>query len=238
MSVREYTIQFTESEQASIDYFAANMDRNKAFRPDNPGSIEASKQLEDMRDRYVAYRRGWRAIPEEALHRGLHDSFYAEMGEPPQCIDIETASVCDLACPHCFRQYIVTPDKLISENLFRRVVDQAIALGVPSIKLNWRGEPMLHPRLPQMVAYAKEKGILETMINTNAVTLNEDKARALIDAGLDMMIYSFDGGTAETYNKMRVGRFKQNQFQKVYENITGFNKIRSEMGALFPRTRI
>ena len=237
-TTREYTVQFTKSEQDSIDYFVVHMDRNKAYRPANPGSPEALKELEDMRARYADYRRGWRGIPEEAIARGLHDSFYAEMKKPPQSVDIETAALCDLACPHCFRQYIVTPDKIISKALFQRVIDQSVALGVPSIKLNWRGEPLLCPQLPEFIAYAKEQGILETMINTNAVTLDAAKSRALIEAGLDMMIYSFDGGTAETYNKMRVGRFKENRFEDVYENIVRFHAIRDEMGALFPRTRI
>jgi MoaA/NifB/PqqE/SkfB family radical SAM enzyme len=235
---REYTVQFTKSEQDSIDHFVDNMTLNKAYHPENPGSPEALAQLEVMRARYVEYRGGWRGIPNEAIARGLHETFVLEMKKPPQSLDVETASLCDLACPHCFRQYIVTPDKIISEALFRRVIDQAVEMGVPSVKFNWRGEPLMCPKLPEFVAYAKEKGILETIINTNAVTLTEEKSRALIDAGLDMMVYSFDGGTAKTYNKMRVGRFKENTFEAVVENIERFHVIRKEMGALFPRTRI
>jgi len=88
------------------------------------------------------------------------------------------------------------------------------------------------------IAYAKRRGILETIINTNAVTLSEKKSRELIEAGLDLMIYSFDGGTKETYEKMRVGRFENNSFEKVYKNICTFARVRSEMGARFPRTKI
>jgi MoaA/NifB/PqqE/SkfB family radical SAM enzyme len=237
-STREYTVQFTKSEQSSIDYFLDNMTSNKAYRPEKPGSSEALKQLEDMRARYVDYRGGWRSIPEEAIARNLHETFVQVMQKPPQSLDVETASLCDLACPHCFRQYIATPDKIISEKLFRRVIDQAAELGVPSVKFNWRGEPLLCPQLPEFVAYAKEKGIMETAINTNAVTLDAAKSKALIEAGLDMMIYSFDGGTAETYNKMRAGRFKENKFEDVYNNIVQFHKIRKELNSPFPRTRI
>ena len=238
LSTRQYTVQFTESEQSSVNYFVQNMHLNKAYRPQEPGSPEAARQLEEMKARYVAYRHGWRGIPEEAIERGLHDTFYSEMKQPPQSVDIETAALCDLACPHCFRQYIVTPDKVMPEELFRRVIDQALQLGTPSIKLNWRGEPLMHPLLPQLVAYAKAQGVLETIINTNAVTLDATKAQALIDAGLDMMVYSFDGGTPDTYNKLRVGRFKENRFEDVYQNIVRFHEIRKASGSLFPRTRI
>ena len=238
MTVREYTVRFTKSEQDSINYFLDNMRFNKAYRPAHPDSPQALAELEAMKLRYVAYRHGWREIPEEAIAKELHDRFVSEMKLPPHSVDIEIAAICDLACPHCYRQYIVTPDKLISDELFHRVIDQCVELGVPSIKLNWRGEPLLNPRLPDYVAYAKQKGIMEIIINTNAVTLSESKSRALIDAGLDMMIYSFDGGTAPTYDKIRVGRFEENRFENVYANIVQFHRIREEMGSPFPRTRI
>ena len=31
----------------------------------------------------------------------------------------------------------------------------------------------------------------------------------IINSGLDLMIYSFDGGTKKSYEKMRPGRFKK-----------------------------
>ncbi|MFA6091811.1 MAG: radical SAM/SPASM domain-containing protein [Elusimicrobiota bacterium] len=232
---REYTVQFTKSEQVSIDYFLKNMRGNKAFVPGGP---DEEARLEKLRERYLAYRKSWRAMPEEAISRGLHEDFVSQMKAVPMSVDIETAAVCDLACPHCFRQYIVTPDKLISDKLCYRVLDQAAGMGVPSIKFNWRGEPLLHPQLADFIAYAKKNGILETLVNTNAVALDEKKSRALIDAGLDVLIYSFDGGTASTYEKVRVGRFGPNRFEAVYENIARFHALRKAAGSPFPRTRI
>ena len=41
----------------------------------------------------------------------------------------------------------------------------------------------------------KKKGVLETIINTNATKLNSVMAKKIINSGLDLMIYSFDGGT-------------------------------------------
>ena len=56
----------------------------------------------------------------------------------PLCVDIETASICDLACPHCFREYILTPDKIMNFEMYKKIIDEIVLLGVPSIKLNWR----------------------------------------------------------------------------------------------------
>ena len=52
------------------------------------------------------------------------------------------------------------------------------------------------------------------------------------------MIYSFDGGSKETYERMRPGRFEENSFENVYSNIKTFSEIRSKMKASFPRTKI
>ena len=48
----------------------------------------------------------------------------------------------------------------------------------------------------------------------------------IIKSGLDIMIYSFDGGTKKIYEKMRPGRFSKNNFDDIYKNISNFSKIR------------
>lgn len=226
------------TEEARVRHVLDCMARNRAYKHANPQSEEGMAELEKLRARYRWYRAGWREIPDEAIRRNLGQDFVPIMGAPPLSVDIEVAAVCDLACSFCYRQYIATPDKIMSEALCYEIIDQAAELGVPSIKLNWRGEPLLHPRLADFVEYAKKKGILEVLINTNAVTLTPERSRALINAGLDALIFSFDGGTGETYEKMRVGRFRDNKFERVYENIVAFARIRSELGATFPTTRI
>ena len=85
----------------------------------------------------------------------------------------EIAAICDLACPFCYREYIATPDKVINDALAEDLILQAAEIGIPSIKLNWRGEPLLYPKIHKIIDLAKKNGILETMINTNATNLSE-----------------------------------------------------------------
>lgn len=237
---RRYSIQgLRDSEAERVEYAVANMRYNKAYRyAAEPQGDPDGRLLASFVERFRAYRASWRGNPKYAIERGLHHDYYKRTGYPPLSVDIETAAACDLACSFCYRQYIATPDKIMLEELFRRIIDQCAELGVPSVKLNWRGEPLLHPQLPAFVDYAKRAGILETIINTNAVTLSEEKSAALIEAGLDLLIYSFDAGTKETYEKMRVGRFGENRFEPVYENIRRFSEIRQAIGLPFPRTKI
>jgi len=238
---RKYAIEGRRDPEAGrVDHMSVHMDANKAYRDEveRRGGDADGAILEDHRQRYARYRRQWREQPRDAVARGLTGDAFRATGAPPLCVDVEVAAVCDLACPFCFRQTFATPDKVIADDLCYRIIDQAAELGVPSMKFNWRGEPLLNPKLPDYIAHAKSKGILETIINTSATKLDADMAERLIDAGLDIMIYSFDGGTKETYERMRPGRFGNNAFDAVYGNILDFARIREAKGSVFPRTKI
>lgn len=238
---RHYVIQGRRHiEKEELAYMIRNMPFNKAYRytVEQTGSDLEGRLLADFQARYRQYRSNWRSNPKYAIEHKLHHSSFRNKGFLPLCVDIETASICDLACPFCFRQWIATPDRLITDELCYRIIDEAKELNVPSVKFNWRGEALLHPRLPRFIDYAKRRGILHTILNTNAVTLDEKKSYELIESGLDLLIYSFEGGTKETYEKMRVGRFRENKFEAVYENIRRFARIRERLGAKFPVTKI
>ena len=111
--------------------------------------------LKSLQDRYVNYRKQWRGNLQFAIKNQLVGEKFKNSNLNPLCIDIETASVCDLACPHCYRQFIATPDKIMSKDLAFKIIEQASELNVPSMKFNWRGEPLLNPSLPEIIDYAK-----------------------------------------------------------------------------------
>lgn len=220
-----------------VQYMNKYMHLNKAYiHLSKNKNIDKEKLLNQFKEDYKNYRERWINIPK--LYKDENNFKSDSKLLSPLSIDIETAAICDLACPHCSREYIVTPDKIMSFTIYKDLINEAVSLGVPSIKLNWRGEPLLNPKLNEFIVYAKKKGILEVSINTNAVSLSEDKSRELIDSGLDVIIYSFDGGTKETYEKMRPGRFQKNNFESVYKNIKRFSKIKNEMKSKFPITKI
>ena len=221
-------------------YMVNHMSENVAYISAIESNNQTTKDelLVLFQNKYNNYRKSWHNQSKECFEKASYGPDLLNQGYIPLCIDIETAAICDLACPFCYRESLATPDKIISEKLFKNIVDQAAEMGVPSMKFNYRGEPLMHPKLHKMINYAKKKGILETIINTNATYLTEETSKRLIDSGLDFMIYSFDGGTKETYEKMRPGRFKKNKFEDVYNNIVGFSNVRENMNAKFPRTKV
>ena len=227
-------------EKLRIAWMLKNMRENKAFSylSQRSSSKEKVRLLSQLKNDFKDYRHEWRNNPKLAIKNKLIGEKFNNSKIRPLCIDIEVASVCDLACPHCYRQFISTPDKIMSKDLAFKLIDQASEIKVPSMKFNWRGEPLLNPSLPEIIDYAKQKGVLETIINTNATKLDENMSRKIINSGLDLLIYSFDGGTKKSYEKMRPGRFKKNNFEEIYNNIKNFSKLKKKMKSSFPRTKI
>ena len=80
----------------------------------------------------------------------------------PDHVDIEASSACNMKCPMCFHHKI-PKDQVGSMDfdLYKKIVDECAAHKIFSIRLSWRGEPLLNPKLPEMVRYAKQKGINE-----------------------------------------------------------------------------
>lgn len=228
------------SEKERIIWMINNMHNNKVYKYKTNNKNKKQKKiiLKQLCDEYLKYRKNWLNQPSNSFKKKIFGKDFKKNKYKPLCFDLEVASICDLACGFCYRQYISTPDKIMSKELAFHLIDQASKLNIPSMKFNWRGEPLLNPQLPEIIDYAKSNGILETIINTNATKLDEKMSERIIKSGLDIMIYSFDGGTKETYEKMRPGRFKENSFENIYQNILNFSKIKKKLGSFFPRTKI
>ena len=227
-------------EKDRISWMIKFMSQNKAYKYNSLNKSKSEKKilLNKFNNLYIRYRKNWKNQPIESFKNKLHGKNFKVNNNNPLCFDIEVASICDLACSFCYRQYVSTPDKIMKKELAFKLIDQASKLNVPSMKFNWRGEPLLNPKLPEIIDYAKQKGVLETMINTNATKLDKKMSEKIIKSGLDIMIYSFDGGTKNTYEKMRPGRFEKNNFDDIYKNILNFSKIKKKLNSPFPRTKI
>ena len=185
--------------------------------------------LDSKSDRYRDYRRKWTENPKNFINEGY-----------PINLDIEASSACNLRCPMCPRTVMnynrvgeTIPSKHFDFELYKRIIDEAADIGVYAIKLNWQGEPLMNPRIVDMVGYAKEKGIEDVIMNTNATLLTDEMSHGLIKAGIDKIFFSFDAPDKETYEKIRVGA----KFDEVLANIKRFHAIRKDLNCLGPATR-
>lgn len=149
----------------------------------------------------------------------------------PQHIHIEPTNACNLRCIHCHhhelasgRQAITRPFGMMDMDVYRKVIDE-IAPVKCAITLDVQGEPTLHPRFTEMVAYAKSMGLF-TSVLTNATKLTDALAQALIDLKLDRIVFSFDGVDKEVYEGIRV----KSQFEPTLRNVLNFIRLNHEQG--------
>ena len=144
---------------------------------------------------------------------------------------IESTSHCNLRCGYCPNKDIEKADHgFMSLDRFRSIIDQ-VAGHAYDVNLFHRGEPTMHPKLAEMVTYARSKG-LYTRIHTNITLLNEKKARALIEAGLDFLSCSFDGYEKDMYEKNRVGA----NFEWALDHLVRFLRLKQALRAKHPFT--
>lgn len=112
----------------------------------------------------------------------------------PLHLDVELSGICNLRCEHCFQNGLITTKLgLMDFDLFKSILAEAIPMGVCGMKLQVRGESLLHPRFFEMARLAKDSGIIDLQLTTNGTLLrNKEIIDELIHCGLDGIIFSYD----------------------------------------------
>jgi radical SAM protein with 4Fe4S-binding SPASM domain len=156
--------------------------------------------------------------------------------ELPTYIQVEPVGQCNLRCQMCSIQFRQDgppygPPAFMQFEAFTRLVDQFKDLR--ELHLQGLGEPMMHPRYFDMVAYAAAKGIRVTT-NSNLTLLNARRAELCVTSGLDCLHVSLDGATAETYERIRV----RAHFDRVVRNIELLLDTRRCLGSDRPRLHL
>lgn len=157
----------------------------------------------------------------------------------PTHIDFELNYSCNLRCPMCPQgdPEAVRPPyyrKQLGFELYKKVVDEGVQKGLMSIRYNQLNEPLMKKDLCRYISYARDKGVLDLAINTNAILLDEKWTVDLIDAGITQLRVSIDAVTSETYNKVRLG----GDYETVVNNTLRFIDIRNHRNRQIPLVRV
>lgn len=116
----------------------------------------------------------------------------------PETIHFSVTGRCDQACAGCF--YSARPGSAVTPadvpfELFERVIQRAAQAQVFQIALGG-GEPLLHPRLLDMVRLARQSNVIPNL-TTNGNLLTLEMAVALKRAGLGQAQISLNGASEE-----------------------------------------
>jgi radical SAM protein with 4Fe4S-binding SPASM domain len=138
---------------------------------------------------------------------------------------IETTNRCNLKCTTCFSHQDGRGKVDMTLKSFIKLINSN-ADHINQISLYNYGEPLLNRSTFGMIRYAKKMGIKYVKLATNGTLLNDQKAAALVNSGLDLVSISLDGASAVTYTKFRVG----GNFGLVVKNIGRLVAIRNQAG--------
>tara|TARA_A100001515_G_scaffold81178_2_gene64368 strand:- start:25636 stop:26772 length:1137 start_codon:yes stop_codon:yes gene_type:complete len=140
---------------------------------------------------------------------------------------IEPVSACNLRCVMCFQIDKTFTKKpymgVMPMDLYKKVVDQAVAGGTRAITLASRGEPLMHKQICEMLDYAKGK-FFEIKINTNATKMTEEHCHAILSSNVTELVFSIDAERKDLYERIRV----RGKFDTVVDNIKMFHSIREK----------
>lgn len=152
-------------------------------------------------------------------------------GYKPIRMWVEPTNTCNLKCAMCPQSSGEKFKRGFMElALFKKIIDEAKTF-VYDMNLHHTGESLLHPDIVEMIRYAKQAGIY-TRLHTNATLLNEEKARGILESGLDFLSFSFDGFEKETYENIRRGA----NFEQTLNNILNFLRLKQSQGKQRPFT--
>ncbi|MFC1568392.1 radical SAM/SPASM domain-containing protein [Candidatus Margulisiibacteriota bacterium] len=137
-----------------------------------------------------------------AIVKGLGDRFPF-----PIALNIELTNACNLKCPMCPRTTSMTRSMgTMDFGLFKKIIDEAADNGIKRISLYLFGEPLMYPRVFDVIKYIKSRDEkIDVRLSTNCTTLNKKTSGKLLNSGLDILILSLDGATKRTYESVRVG---------------------------------
>ncbi|MDR2354148.1 MAG: radical SAM protein [Deltaproteobacteria bacterium] len=153
----------------------------------------------------------------------------------PYVIYIDPCDKCNFQCKFC-----PTGDRELMKKIYGRnhglmdyyqyqsLIDEIKQFEdkIKIIRLYKDGEPLLHPRLPEMIRYAKDSGCCEKVdTTTNGSLLNPPLSLKLIEAGLDRINISVEGINASQYADFSKFNLDYDTFVK---NITFFYEHRNQ----------
>lgn len=142
----------------------------------------------------------------EVLALETPDGLLLRPANPPLArVYVEPTSNCNLSCRTCVRRSWTEPSGTMAMETYRRLIEGLRAVPtLHKVSLWGFGEPLLHPQIVEMVALAKGLGS-RTEIISNGLLLHPSLSRDLVAAGLDSIVFSLDGTSAEAYADVRPG---------------------------------
>lgn len=141
----------------------------------------------------------------------------------PRYIQIETTVLCNAGCYFCPQDKLLRKPHYMEDTVWKKIIDDSRGRGViyrPFLV----NEPLTDQRLPEIMHYIKKDQTAQVELNSNGFLLSEKWSQNLLNSGLDIIRFSVDGFSAESYRASGRG----DNYEIVLENILRFLEIKKD----------
>ncbi|MGB9748650.1 MAG: radical SAM protein [Candidatus Woesearchaeota archaeon] len=144
----------------------------------------------------------------------------------PEWVQIDLTNMCNNNCIGCWCNSPLLGEKgmsalakqqKLSFHVVKKLIDDLRSLGTRRIFLCGGGEPLVHPKIREVISYIKENRIV-CALNTNFTLVNKELAKWLVDIGLDEITISLWASNPKTYSETHPNK-TGNDFVKIRETI-------------------
>ena len=160
----------------------------------------------------------------------------------PEVFHLDVANACNLSCLYCgfhsphYREWR-DPEWAkgrIDWDLFVRLADDLEALrAYEHVAVCGEGEPTTHPRLMDMLAALKERG-LTIVLYTNGLLLSRERMDRLVEMEADVVLCTVSGATRATYEALHPEQ-AEGDYDELLANLRYLADRRVQRGRARPR---
>jgi len=145
----------------------------------------------------------------------------------PTWINLTGTTVCNLKCFMC-NQFLDpnSPKWIMQDAVYDRVVRELYPFA-KTVQFSAFGEPLMTPGMEQKLDDLERTHTKLEMVSNATLMMKESRFREKLLETLELVTFSVDGATRETYNSIRTGA----DFDEVLDNITRFAQARMDMPA-------
>jgi MoaA/NifB/PqqE/SkfB family radical SAM enzyme len=165
-----------------------------------------------------------------------HSRGKTRLGYPPLFYSIEATNICNYRCRYCPQGNAhdggLKKGRMKVE-LFEGIIKQICRLRpVSRIYLTGTGEPLLHPRLEELIQFSNRHGFVPSF-SSNGSLFTEERSKSLIDSGKFLLTVDFSP-SKELYQEYRCG----GSWETVHANLKNLLILKRKSGTAYPRIEI